>query len=77
MAEVTEQDVKAAARYLEDGGLGEVMHALHMTADMGQNIVQSETALIIALCAMAGQHIETRNPVKQPVRMNFGKPANG
>lgn len=65
---ITKEQVQAAADYLADGGLGEVMHALHMSGEAGIKQVTCDIPLQLALCAMAAQHMEHR---KQPVRIKF------
>lgn len=69
---VSADDVKNAAEYLASGGLGEVMGMLLMAQDLGQEQAIGDTAMLIALCAMAGEHIKNRPGARIPVRVTFG-----
>lgn len=69
------EQVKEAAEYLENGGLGEVMHGLQLSAVNGFSSASGDIAMLMALCAMAANHMASRDEqIKQPVRMKFGRP---
>lgn len=65
---ITAEQVQQAAAYLADGGVGEVMQALHLSGEAGIKQVTSDIPLQIALCSMALEHLKNR---KQPVRISF------
>lgn len=53
-------DLNEARRYLETGGLGEVIGMTDMARQMSQPKVQSDTDMAMALCLMASEALEMR-----------------
>ena len=58
-------DVKEAMKYLQDGGLGEVIGLTDAAMKAGSPKVQSDTEMVMALCILAHEAIETRESARQ------------
>lgn len=52
--------IEDASRYLETGGLGEVMGFASVALDAGQPKVQMDTDMAIALCMLADEALKAR-----------------
>jgi len=55
-----EKKVEEASRYLETGGLGEVLGLASMSMSMGHPKVQMDTDMAIALCLLADETLKRR-----------------
>lgn len=53
-------DVQEAQRYLETGGLGEVIGLTQMAIDMKQPKVQMDADMAMALCLLADETLKRR-----------------
>lgn len=53
-------DVDEAKKYLETGGLGEVIGLTLVATQMGQPKVQMDTDMAIALCLLADEALKRR-----------------
>lgn len=53
-------DIEEAKKYLETGGLGEVMGLASIANDAGQPKVQMDTDMAIALCLLADETLKRR-----------------
>jgi hypothetical protein len=53
-------NLEEATRYLETGGLGEVYGLADMSRQLGQDRVQIDTDMAVALCRLAGKALEGR-----------------
>lgn len=53
-------DIKAAKRYLETGGLGEVVGLTELSMSQGFRKVQSDTDMAMALCLLAAEGLQAR-----------------
>jgi len=60
MEVVMEYDVDAAMKYLETGGLGEVIVLTEMARQMNQQKVQSDADMAMALCLLADEALKAR-----------------
>jgi hypothetical protein len=55
-----EADIASARKYLETGGLGEVVGFTDLALQAGQLKVQSDADMVMALCLMAADAIELK-----------------
>lgn len=53
-------DVKFAMEYLETGGLGEVIGLTQLAVDNGEDKVQMDADMAMALCLLASEAIKRR-----------------
>jgi hypothetical protein len=55
------ENIKDATRYLETGGLGEVIGLTSMAIEMKQPKVQMDADMAMALCLLADETFKRRN----------------
>lgn len=60
MGKCVELEIEAAVRYLEDGGIGEVLALVDVSASVGVKKVQMDVSLARGLCALADEALYRR-----------------
>lgn len=58
-------DIEEATKYLETGGLGEVIGLTSMAIEMAQPKIQMDSDMAMALCLLADEAIKAR---KRPLQ---------